>query len=385
MSVVPALLWTLPWVVPPIVAFVRGRHSRSLDEFPPEVAAGSPLVSIIIPARDERRNIERCVRSVQGTRFPAVEVIVVDDISRDGTAAAARAAAAGDERLTVLEAPELPAGWFGKQWACATGARAARGELLLFTDADTWHAPDLLPRAVNALHARGADLLSVGGRQEMHTFWERVVQPQLFALLLIRYGGTEHVSHAKRPVDVIANGQFILVCRQAYDASGGHERVRDRAAEDLAMAQEYVRDGRRIALLFGDRQLSTRMYASLRELIAGWRKNIYAGGRTASLGGSVGRALYPIFLLGIPLFGLFPVAALVLAASKLLSAAWLAWSAVVVAFTLLAWMVVYRLMRESPVYALAYPLGLVVLLVIALGAVARGQRVEWKARSYVAR
>jgi hypothetical protein len=151
------------------------------------------------------------------------------------------------------------------------------------------------------------------------------------------------------------------------------------------MAQEYVRDGRRIALLFGDRQLSTRMYASLRELIAGWRKNIYAGGRTASLGGSVGRALYPIFLLGIPLFGLFPVAALVLAASKLLSAAWLAWSAVVVAFTLLAWMVVYRLMRESPVYALAYPLGLVVLLVIALGAVARGQRVEWKARSYVAR
>jgi chlorobactene glucosyltransferase len=385
MSVVPALLWTLPWIVPPIVAFVRALDSRSLDEFSPDAPPDSPLVSVTVPARNERRNIERCLRSVLATQYPRLEVLMIDDRSDDGTADIARAIARDDDRLRVIVASELPAGWFGKQWACATGARAARGELLLFTDADTWHAPDLLPRAANALRARDADLLSVAGRQEMHGFWERVVQPQFFALLSIRYGGTEHVSRTTRPVDAIANGQFILVRRQTYDAMGGHERVRDRVAEDLAMAQEYVRSGRRITLLMAEDQLSTHMYASLRELIAGWRKNIYAGGRTAALGGPIGRALYPIFLLGIPIFGLVPVAILVLAALGVLSGAWLLWSAVIVAFTLLAWMLVYRVMRESPAYALAYPLGLVVLLVIAGGAIHRGQRVEWKARSYVSR
>jgi chlorobactene glucosyltransferase len=385
MSLAPALLWTLPWIVPPLVAIVRGLNSRSLDALPAEVPPGSPLVSVIVPARNERRNIERCVRSVLATHYPSLEVIVVDDHSDDGTGDAARAIARDDDRLHVVQAPALPAGWFGKQWACATGARGARGDLLLFTDADTWHAPDLLPRAVNALRARHADLLSVAGRQEMHGFWERVVQPQLFALLLSRYGGTEHVSRAKRPEDVIANGQFILVRRDAYVAMGGHERVRDRVAEDLSMAQEYVRAGRRIALLVGERQLSTHMYAGLRELVAGWRKNIYAGGRTAALGGRLGRALYPILLLGIPIYGLLPVAALLVAAFGRLSVSWLLWAAVVVAFTILVWVVVYRVMRESPVYALTYPLGLVVLLVIAGGAVVRGQRVQWKARTYVSR
>lgn len=385
MSVTPALLWTLPWIVPPVVVFARALNSRSLDEYPAEAPPGSPLVSVIVPARNERRNIERCARSVLATEYPSIEVIVVDDRSDDGTGDVARAIAREDSRLRVIEAPELPAGWFGKQWACATGARAARGELLLFTDADTWHAPDLLPRAVNALDQRAADLLTVAGRQEMHSFWERIVQPQLFALLWSRYGGTEHVSRTRRPVDAIANGQFILLRREAYDAMGGHERVRDRVAEDMAMAQEYVRGGRRIALLFGERQLSTHMYASLAELIAGWRKNIYAAGRTAALGGRLGRAVYPILLLGIPVIGLVPVAALIAAALGILSAPYLLWSAIVVAFTIAAWMVVYRFMRASPIYALAYPVGLVVLLVIAVGAVSRGRRVEWKARTYLAR
>lgn len=385
MSVGPALLWTLPWIVPPVIAFVRGLDSRSLDDYPSHAPEGSPLVSVIIPARNERRNIERCVRSVLASEYPALEVIVVDDGSDDGTGDLARAIARDDDRLRVIDAPDLPAGWFGKQWACATGARSAHGSLLLFTDADTWHAPDLLPRATNALYQRGADLLTIAGRQEMHSFWERVVQPQLFVLLWTRYGGTERVSRTKRPVDVIANGQFILLRREAYDAMGGHERVRDRAAEDLAMAQEYVRAGRPIAFVLGEWQLSTHMYASLRELIAGWRKNIYAAGRTAALGGRVGRAAYPIFLLGIPIYGLLPVVGLVLAAVGILSGSWLVWSAIIVAFTIAAWVVVYQFMRESPVYALAYPLGFIVLLVIAVGAVSRGRRVEWKSRSYVAR
>ena len=376
------ILWTLPWIIPPVVALVRSRHSRSLDDMSAEAPDPAPRVSVIIPARNEARNIERCVRSVLGTRYPSVDVIVVNDHSTDATAGIARSIAAQDSRLRVIDAPDLPDGWFGKQWACATGARAARGELLLFTDADTRHAPDLLARAVNALRAREAALLSIAGHQEMHTFWERIVQPQMFALLSVRYGGTEHVSNAKRREDVIANGQFVLVRREAYDAVGGHAAVRDRVAEDMALAQEFFRSGQRVVLMLALQQFSTRMYASLREVIDGWRKNIYAGGRHAALGGRTGRRIYPALLLAIPIFGLAPPVALILASLGVLSAGWLVWSATVVAVSLLFWAAIYRFMGVSIAYALLYPLGLATLLYIAAGAVFRGQRVEWKDRAY---
>jgi chlorobactene glucosyltransferase len=379
------LLWTLPWVIPPIAVLWRARKSRSLDDVPAETGATAPTVSVIIPARNEQRNIERCARSVLASAYPSVELIVVDDHSTDGTGDIARSIARDDPRLRVIAAPELEPGWFGKQWACAAGARAAVGALLLFIDADTHHSRDLIPRAVNALAERRADLLTLAGHQEMHSFWERVIQPQVFAVLLMRYGSTEHVSRARRPADAIANGQFILVRRDAYDAMGGHERVRDRVAEDLSMAQEYVRAGRRIAMLTAMRQLSTHMYASLGELVGGWRKNAYAGGRHAALGGWVGRVAYPFLLLGLPVTQLVPVVALLLAVIGVLSPAWLVWSAIVVAVALTFWGVIYSAMGEPMGYALLYPLGLVALLCIAASSVARGNRVEWKERRYVAK
>jgi len=356
MSAAAPILWTLPWIVPPVVALVRSLNSRSLDDVPAEAPSPAPLVSVIIPARNEERNIERCVRSVLATRYPSLEVIVVNDHSTDATGSIARTIASEDPRLVVIDAPELPDGWFGKQFACATGARVARGELLLFTDADTRHAPDLLPRAVNTLRQRDAALLSIAGHQEMHSFWERIVQPQMFALLSIRYGGTEHVSKARRAEDVIANGQFVLVRRDAYEAVGGHDTVRDRVAEDMALSQEFFRAGRRVILMLALRQFSTHMYASLRELIEGWRKNIYAGGRHAALGGRAGRGVYPAVLLAIPIVELAPPVALVLAAMGVASGAWVVWSAIVVAATLFFWAAIYRFMGQSIAYALLYPL-----------------------------
>jgi chlorobactene glucosyltransferase len=376
------LLWSLPWVVPPFIALARSARSRSLDTVSAESDASAPLVSVIIPARNEARNIERCVRSVLSTSYPSIEAIVVDDHSTDATGSIAREIAARDTRLRVIDAPALPAGWFGKQWACATGAGVATGELLVFTDADTQHAPDLLPRVVNAMRERRADLLSVAGHQEMHSFWERVIQPQVFALLSIRYGGTEHISNAKRPQDAIANGQFIAVSRESYDAIGGHARVRDRVAEDLMMAQEFVRARRRVVVMLAREQLSTHMYATLREIVGGWRKNVYAGGRHAAVGGAVGRALYPAILLAVPLIGLIPPIALLLAAVGLLSSAWLVWSVVVVACSLVYWTVIYAFMAAPARYVVLYPLGLAMLLYIAIGAVLRGRRVEWKDRRY---
>jgi chlorobactene glucosyltransferase len=385
-SVAAAVVGALPWVLGPVMSLLRWRNSRSLDDVSAETVGGAdaPLVSIVIPARDEARNIERCVRSILGTTYPRFETIVVDDHSSDGTGEIVRAIAAAEPRLVVLNAPELPAGWFGKQWACATGAARARGSLVVFTDADTWHSPDLLPRVVNAMRERGADLLSLAGAQEMHGFWERIVQPQLFALLLYRYGGTEHVSNAKRAVDVIANGQFIAVTREAYDRVGGHALVRERVAEDMALAQEFFRAGRRVVLYVATDQFSTHMYAGLRELVAGWGKNIYAGGRTAALGGAIGRAVYPFVLIGVPILGMAPVIALALSLTRALSTSWLIWSSLSAAAAVGFWAALYKFMKQSAWYALLYPLGYSVLAYIALRAVVRGNRVQWKRRAYMA-
>jgi chlorobactene glucosyltransferase len=384
-SIVEAVIGALPWVLVPVVSLLRWRNSRSLDDVSPEPVdrAGAPLVSIVIPARNEARNIERCVRSILGSAYSNVEAIVVDDHSTDGTGDIIRAIAR-DTPLVVLSAPDLPPGWFGKQWACATGAARAKGDIVVFTDADTWHSPDLLPRVVNAMCERDADLFSIAGSQEMRSFWERIVQPQLFALLLYRYGGTEHVSSAKRAVDVIANGQFIAVKRDAYDRVGGHALVRARVAEDMALAQEFFRAGRRVVLYSATEQFSTHMYSGLGELVAGWGKNIYAGGRTAALGGAVGRALYPLILIALPILGIAPVVALVLSLAGILSTSWLAWSSLSVVVSLGFWAALYRFMKQSMWYALLYPLGYALLEYIAMRAVLRGNRVQWKARSYVA-
>lgn len=382
MNALAPLIWTMPWVVPPIVGLWRARRSRSLDEFSAEARDDAPFVSVIIPARNERRNIERCVRSVLTTVYPSFEIIVVDDHSADGTGDIARGIAAEDPRVRVIDAPWLPDDWFGKQWACATGARAANGSLLLFTDADTWHAPDLLPRSVNALRLRTADLFSVAGHQEMHSFWERVIQPVVFGMLSLRYGGLEDVNATRNPAHAIANGQFILVRRDVYEAMGGHERVKHTVAEDLMLAQEWVRAGRRIVLMLGQAQLSTHMYASLPEIIAGWRKNIFAGGVHASIGGRLGRAMYPVLLIGAPLLGLAPVIALALAVAGVLSTAWMVWSVTIVAVGLLFWGAIYHVMTQAAGYALLYPLGLAMLLYITVGSVWRGERVEWKQRAY---
>ncbi len=385
-----ALCLALPWLLTPLVVLARLRgtpHLERLDDAPPD---DPPAVSVVLPARNEAAHIGACVRALCATTWPEWELIVVDDHSEDGTGALAREAAHGDPRVRVLDAPPLPDGWFGKQWACHTGMQQAHGTLLLFTDADTRHAPTLVGRLVRAQRERRADLISVSGTQEMRTFWERAIQPVVFALILTRFGGARALEAARSPADVVANGQCFLVTREAYDAVGGHDAVRGTVAEDLMLAQRMVAAGRRVSLVLGRDDLSTRMYDGLASIARGWRKNVYAGGRLAMKGGALGRVLFPLALVGFPLaialpFVVLPAAAV---APALLTAPppWalplLAWSAAGSLAMLLAFAGAARFGRTPITRALLAPIGALAFAVICAQAVARGRSVEWKGRAY---
>ena len=363
----------------------RARGSPSLADESSDPPPAPALVSVIGPARNEAHNIERCVRSILGTSWPALEVIVVDDRSHDGTGTIVRAIAAGDPRLRVVDGVPVPEGWFGKQWACAQGMRLASGSTLIFTDADTAHAPDLIPRSMHAMRARALDFFTVAGFQELVTFWERAVMPQVIYMLATRFGGAGEANRSRNARDKIANGQYLCFARAAYESLGGHESVRAKAAEDLALAQLVQARGFRGELAMGFDQLSTRMYTSLADVVNGWTKNIVTGGIDMLPPGMAPRALLPVLLLIVPLMNLAPVVMLIASAFLPLAPSVVMWARVCTVLLAVWWAFIYsRIFRLSPLYALTLPLGAVVVLFIIARATVRGRRVEWTGRQYQA-
>jgi len=369
----------LPWLVPFASLFRLADPRPRLDDVPP---ADGPLVSVIIPARNESMVIETVVGSVLATRYPRLELIVVDDRSTDDTAARVARLIAGDSRARLLAGAPLPNGWYGKPWACLQGARAATGDLLLFTDADTTHGPELLGRAVGALARERADLVTVAPQQRCVTLWERLIMPQIWLLLGLRYH-PRRVSRARRERDAIANGQFILTSREAYEAVGTHEAVRHQVAEDLALAQTYLRKGRRIHFAFARRFMETRMYHSLPHLVEGWSKNMYLGGRRSFPHEPVRRALVPILLVSAFLFWLVPPGVALAGLAGLPTGGLLPAAEAAIGLSALFWVLVSLGMEIPAVYGLGYPAGAAVALYIALRSIWRGERrVEWRGRVY---
>ncbi len=375
----------LPWVLGPLIMIWRARGSPSLAALTSEIPPQPPLVSVIVPARNEAHNIEACVRSILTSRWPQLEVIVIDDRSEDDTGVIVRAIAATDTRVRVVSGTPVPDGWFGKQWACAQGANGARGSTLIFTDADTTHSPTLIPRTMQAMRSRSLDFLTVAGFQELGSFWERVVMPQVLYMIATRYGGAGAVNRSRHSRDKIANGQYLCFTRTCYDAIGGHEAVRGKAAEDLALAQLVNTRGFRGELVVGERELSTRMYTSLSEVVNGWTKNMVTAGADTLPRVPGTRLLLPLLLLVVPLMHLAPV--LTLAASHVIpmSPGAVLWAEVCSSALLVWWALIYvRAFRLSPLYALALPIGAAVVIFIITRATSRGRNVEWKGRRYQA-
>lgn len=233
-----------------------------------ETFSTPPRVSVIIPARNEEASLGSCLRSLASQIGIPFEIIVVNDHSTDRTAEIA----ASFPNVRVIDAGPLPTGWTGKNNAVTAGARAARAPWLLFTDADTVHLPGSLARAVAEAEQHHADLLSYSPEQITVTFWEMAVLPVVFAELARQYSPSK-VSDP-HSAEAAANGQYILITREAYDAVGGHASVATNILEDVALARAVKASGRIIRFRYAADAVRTRMYRNFRQLREGWTKNL---------------------------------------------------------------------------------------------------------------
>jgi chlorobactene glucosyltransferase len=239
-------------------------------------STGEPaLISVIIPARNEERNIKRCIQALFGQTYPNVEFIVVDDRSTDETPIILSEFEKIDTRLRVIHGSELPTGWAGKPHALVQGAAAAQGAWLCFMDADTFAEPGLLSSTYCTAVNQAADLFSILTEQELGSFWEKTILPLVFLGLAFGFPG-KRVNDPNKP-DAISNGQFILIKHAVYNQVGGHTAVKDRIDEDKAIAALTKHAGYRLILADGRKLARTRMYTSLPEMWEGWTKNIYLG------------------------------------------------------------------------------------------------------------
>ncbi|QDU78398.1 4,4'-diaponeurosporenoate glycosyltransferase [Polystyrenella longa] len=235
----------------------------------------APLVSILVPAKDEADKIAACLDSLCNLNYPAYEVLVIDDRSDDNTAEIVRGYGEEYSHLRLIQIEDLPAGWTGKTHALQYGQKFARGEWLLFVDADTTHHPDTLSITLHDAIEHELDMLTALPTLKCHSFWEKVIQPYASTCLIILFPLSKANNHTDRD-GAWGNGQFILINRKAYDEIGQHRSVRDKFVEDIALARRVRQQGLRLNIVSAAQLFSVRMYSSFEEITRGWSRIFYS-------------------------------------------------------------------------------------------------------------
>jgi glycosyltransferase involved in cell wall biosynthesis len=260
-------------------------------------------ISAVVPARNEEANIARCVESL-AAQPQIAEIIVVDDQSTDRTATILDDLAKRFLRLCIVQGEAPSPGWTGKNNALSLGVAQAHCEWLLFTDADVEHLPGSAARALGDAAEAGATLVSYSPEQETHAWWERAAIPFIYCRLSAHFS-YERVSDPAAQ-DAAANGQYLLIRREVYEAIGGHEAVRSEVVEDVALARRAKQAGFRLNFARGEGIARTRMYRTVGEMWEGWTKNLYPliGGRPWAVMREL-LAATPWFPVGFLLLGAF--------------------------------------------------------------------------------
>lgn len=337
----------------------------------PPAWPSAPMVSVIVAARDEERHIESAVTSLLAQSYPDYEVIVVDDRSSDRTAHVLASLEGRDARLSVVTIRDLPPGWLGKNHAMHVAAQRARGELLLFTDADVILRPLALSRAVRLLRVEGAAHLTMA---------PELVMPSATLALVVNYGFMWGFFWARpwktrdpRSSASLGIGAFNLVRASAYGVIGGHSRIKLRPDDDLMLGKLLKRSGHKQLVASASGEMSIEWYRSLGEFARGLRKNTFAA------------LQYSVFLtIGLVTANLalcvWPFAAVFTSVGVERSLYVIAVAAQLVAYVRQA-----IAQRAKPWLAVLYPVAAFITVVIVTAAVLRTVRrrgIEWRGTFY---
>jgi len=343
-----------------------------------DATSPQPLVSVLIPARNEAANLPACIAAVQQQGAVVAEIIVLDDHSHDRTAAVVRQLKPTEPRLQLITGQSLPDGWVGKCWACQQLGAAATAEWLLFLDADARLVPGAIAGMLSVAKKLRLSMLSCWPGFSLHSFWEQLLMPLLNFLTFTLYPAPLALLRMSDASLGLAHGACLLLRRGDYLALGGHRVVKHELFEDTRLARAWRASGRRSLGLDGQDVVRVRMYQSLPQIWVGFEKNFYPAfkqplGFALFLGVHVALFLLP-----------FPLVVVALAAGSPALLLWLSFAAcsmVLAMRLLLAWRF------QHPYWsALLHPLGELLLVTIALNSwwrVASGRGVRWKGRSYL--
>jgi cellulose synthase/poly-beta-1,6-N-acetylglucosamine synthase-like glycosyltransferase len=252
-------------------------------------------VTAIVPARDEETVIAECVASL--AQQPEIaEILVINDQSTDQTAAIVRQQMNSTPQLRLLQTEALPPGWVGKNYAVWLGAREAKSEWLLFTDADALHNKDSAARALAIAANENAAMVSFSPEQVMCTWYEKALIPYVYCRLASKFS-FEEINDPKSAA-AAANGQCLLIRKDVYEAVGGHASIAGEVLEDVALARRVKSAGYRLWFGSGQGVVRVRMYRSFRAIWQGWKKNLFQlmGGNFQAIKNEIARAVLPTFI-----------------------------------------------------------------------------------------
>lgn len=341
------------------------------------VTGMQPLVSIFIPARNEEKNIRRCVESLLAQYYRNIEIIVADDRSTDKTGEIVAELAKHDKRVKLLRIESCPAGWSGKNHALFKAADHSQGQYFVFTDADTYHYPSCIGTALRYAMNHQVDMLSINPHLVTKSFWENVIMPIAGAALMIWYP-LEKINNQSNHHSY-ANGQFILFKRDAYEQIGGHKSVKEELLEDLALAKKIKQTGRKLKVLWGPELYQTHMYSSLKDIWRGWVR-IFSHGFEKSLF----KVVMSMLIMGV--FSIVPYLLMLYSLIKLPSTAVpVILMAVFYGFMLYIITYAYRVAKSNSWYATTHLLGCLMVFCILLHTgmtIILKRQIIWRGTSY---
>lgn len=324
----------------------------------------APFVSILVPARNEESNIEECIRSVLHQNYNNFEMIILDDDSKDRTEDIIKPFEERNSKIKLIKGKKLPSGWLGKNWACSQLAEQAKGEVLLFIDADVRLEENALNSALYKMQRTNTEALSVFPTQIMNSVGEYFIVP-LMNWLLLSFLPLKQVYKSKKISFVAANGQFMMFKRDVYFSLGGHESIKNKVVEDMEFARMLKQRGFSIITALGYDTVYCRMYSGFDEAFNGFVKNFFPGFNTSPIS-------FLIYLSGIQALYLLPIVLSFFSPIFI----WLVFAII------LNRLIISFLSKQSPLIGIIHPLQMLLLLLIGVSSINAfvSGKLEWKGR-----